>query len=139
MIVVDYIAHFTRTWWIPNSILSYRLFDFVTIEILFWVYLNVYCVVMFYETFLDRTHRMEHSSPRLKVMLFAFLAVLGIFILLFSVFPSALYIHYWYSSFGIMLMPIVIIQFFLYPKMFWRMVKTIPYFFIYVWFTRSLP
>ena len=37
MIIIDYIAHLTGTWIIPDSILPFRLFGFVTIEVIVWV------------------------------------------------------------------------------------------------------
>jgi len=34
MIVIDYIAHLTGMWNVPNSILNWRLFGYVTIEVI---------------------------------------------------------------------------------------------------------
>ena len=56
LIIVDYIAHLTGQWIIPNSMFP-RLFQYVTIEVILWGILNCYFVVMFYEYFLHHHFR----------------------------------------------------------------------------------
>jgi hypothetical protein len=59
---------------------------------------------------------------------FAWMATLLLFFIFMSAFPSSLYVGYWYLKFATVLAAVVALQFVLYPRVFWRLAKTVPYF-----------
>jgi hypothetical protein len=130
IIIIDYIAHLTGQWLIPNSILPFRLFNFVSIEVIFWAIMNVYCVVTFYEYFMDRRLKNKVIEPHLKFLFVLLLLVIIVFLGLYYIVPNLLYIPYFYLCFGITLILIPsILHFIKHPKLILRFFETAAYFF----------
>jgi hypothetical protein len=130
IIIIDYIAHITEQWIIPNSILPFRLLGIVTIEVILWAILNLYLVIMFYEYFLDKhiTKRLWH--PHMKYLVAIALSLFILFITLYFYLPTFLNIPFFYLCFGIVLLLIpLIIQMVNHPKMNVKFFKTAAYFF----------
>lgn len=103
IVVIDYIAHATGQWLIPNSILPWRLFGYVSIEVLVWAFLNFYAVIVFYEFFLSHHHTKRLWNHRGKQLLLLILGVTLLFLTLFFVYPTALLLPYFYLLFGVIL------------------------------------
>ncbi len=131
IIVVDYIAHITGQWIIPNTVFSFRIFDVVTFEIIIWTVLNIYCVIMFYDVFLHHhvTHRLFHPHMKYAIILI---------VMIFVVFLGVLYsnplllgkIPYFYLVFGTLLWLIPIVLEIVFKKKFLsKFIKTAAYFF----------
>jgi len=132
IIIIDYIAHITKTWIIPKSILPFRLFGIVSIEIVLWSFSLLYFTVIFYEYFLDHhvTKRLWH--PHLKYLIVIELVMFSAFLILFFKVPNLLNIPYFYLILGIMLMLIpVLIELFEHPKLSSKFFKTAAYFFFF--------
>lgn len=128
-IIIDYIAHLTGQWIIPNSILP-RIFEYVSIEVMIWAILNCYFVVMFYEYFLH-----HHFTKKLwcRELRYLFIIELLLFILfLFAYYFSPAYIHipFFYFWFGVVIILIpVILQLFTHPRFISKFFETAAYFF----------
>jgi len=138
IIMADYIAHITQTWFIPDSVNPYRLFGLVTIEILVWMFLNIYLAVLFYEVFLDRHKVVRLKSPHIKYFFAGTLAALLILLAMMYFAPQQLLIPYWYLVGGTTLLgTVILVQFFRSSRVFWKIVKTVPYF-LYLCFTYEI-
>lgn len=131
MIIVDYIAELTGTWsWpLPHSILSFRVFNLVSLEVLMWAFLNFYVVAVFYECFFDshRGTKLPHIKFKSAII---FTAVLFLaFLFAFLTYPELLEIPYWYAVFATtILVPPIIFQGVRFPKVLPKMLKTASYF-----------
>jgi len=131
IIITDYIANITQQWLIPNSILPFRLFGIVTIEIIAWSFFSIYFIIMFYEYFLDEHTAKKLWHPNMKYLISFILLVVIIFLILFFNFPSKLNINYFYLSFGVVLILIpVLIELFSYPNLAAKFFKAGAYFFL---------
>jgi len=130
IILIDYIAHLTGQWIIPHSILPYRLFTYVSVEVIFWAILNVYSVVIFYEYFLNHRSTDKVWLPHMKYLL-SFVSFLFVLFLIFYYFlPNLLHIPYFYLMFGIFWIFIpLLIHFILHPNFLGRFLEVAAYFF----------
>ena len=129
MIIIDYIAHLTGQWIIPNSILP-RIFDYVTIEVIVWCILNCYFVVMFYEYFVHHHFTKQLWSQKIRYLFIGGLSLFILFLFVYNFFPAYLQIPFFYFWFGIILILIpVILQFFTHPKFISKFLETAAYFF----------
>lgn len=110
IIVIDYIAHVNGQWLIPHSILPWRLFTFVSLEVVLWAVMNGFVVVAFYALFIDRTRDRELVRPRLRRLTALFLAIFLVFVVLYAGGSVGLHIPYFYLLFGtvLILIPIAI-------------------------------
>ena len=130
IIVIDYIAHATGQWLIPESILPWRLFGYVSIEVIFWAFLNFYAVVIFYEYFLAHHHSKRIWNRRGRQLLVFILGASLMFLTLFFVYPSALSIPYFYLLFGVLLILLPIVKELTdHPKLLTNFLITAVYFF----------
>ncbi len=110
IVAIDYISHATGQWLIPHSILAYRLFGYVTLEVVVWAFLNFYTVVVFYEFFLNHHHRTVHTwNHRGKHLLLFIFGCSVLFLTMLFTSPSSLLIPYYYLCFGttLILLPVV--------------------------------
>ena len=109
MVFIDYIAQTTGQWIIPHSIVGYRLFGIVTLEVILWAYFVMYFTVVFYEYFLD--HHLTHKlyRPKMKYLIMFGLILSIIFLTFLFASPNLLKIPYFYFLFGIMLILIPLI------------------------------
>lgn len=129
IIIIDYIAHLTGQWIIPNSILP-RIFEYVSIEVIVWAVLNFYFVIMFYEYFLHHHFTKTLWSPRFKYLFIFALFSLILFMFAYYFTPSYLHVPYYYLLFGITLFFIpTLLQLFSYPKFLSKFFETAAYFF----------
>jgi hypothetical protein len=132
IIMIDYIAHLTGQWAFPNSILQYRLFQFVSIEAIIWAVLNLYFVVMFYEHFLHHhiTKRLWH--PHMKYLAAIILFLFALFVAVYNFVPGLLKIPFFYLWMGIILFLIPLtLQFFMYPRFISKFFEAAAYFFYF--------
>ena len=130
IIMVDYIAHVSRQWLIPHSVLHFRMFGLVTIEVIIWALFNFYFVIIFYKHFLDRAYFKKLLPSRMLNMLILIVSLMIAFIVTYIFAPEKLNIPYFYLWFGliIILIPIVI-EFSQYPKVISKFFITACYFF----------
>lgn len=140
MTIVDYIAETTKTWiWpLPYSVIPYKLFGFVSIEVLLWAFLHVYLVIMFYQYFLGKHFKKRFWDKRSSEALFGTIAIFIFFLLSVFLTPTLLRIPYWYFIFGFAgIAPVVLLEDFRYPLIFPKLLKTACYFF-YLNFTYEI-
>jgi len=130
IIVIDYIAHLTKQWLIPTSILPFRIFNFVTLEVILWAFFMFFFVVMFYEYFIDKHKTSKVWNKKMYFLSLAMLLLFGIFLFLFLTMPSWLNIPYWYLLFGVLVLLIpFLLQLFKYPKTTSKFFLVLVYFF----------
>ncbi len=130
MFVIDYIAHITRTWLIPFSIINFRFLGYVTIEVLVWAVLYCYYIVMFYEYFLDRHVSIPKYGKNMRLLVLFVLLLLALFFSVFLISPAYLNIPYFYLVFGLVLVLLPILLVLLnFPRLFSKLLKATAYFF----------
>jgi len=130
IIIVDYIAHLNSQWLIPYSILPFRLFEFVTVEVIAWAFLHLYFTAIFYEYFFDKTPNKKLWTRRVKILLAASLGVFLVFLVLLAAKPGAFIVPYFYllyGTFGILLP--TLLYAFLKPTLIGKVMKVAAYFF----------
>lgn len=129
IIVIDYIAHLTNQWIIPNSILP-RIFEYVTIEVIIWGVLNCYLVVIFYEYFLHHHFERKLWYPQIRYLYIVGLLLFLLFLFTYNFAPSYLHIPYFYFYFGVIIVLVpVVLQLFLHPNFLAKFFETAAYFF----------
>lgn len=130
IVIVDYIAHLNGQWLIPSSILPFRLFDFVTLEVVLWAFFQLYFTAIFYEYFFDKTVNRKLWTDRVKTLLAFSIGVFALFIGLLIVRPETFVIPYFYFFFGIfgILLPTLVYAF-LKPSLVGKVAKVGAYFF----------
>ncbi len=130
IVIIDYIAELTGIWaWpLPQSLFP-RLFNLVSLEVILWVYLHFYFVIIFYEYFFEK--KKEHIwHPRSKKIVSFTLILFAIFIITLVIYPHILRIPYWYFIFGILfILPPVVMEEINFPRTFLKLIKTAIYFF----------
>lgn len=77
-IIVDYLATINGLWFVPKSLWSSRLFDTIPWEDFLWMFAGTYLIIIFYQTFLDRSKR-EFVDHKLVRFIVPAVATLGIF------------------------------------------------------------
>ena len=110
-LIVEYIMGVTGQWVFPSSIFNSRLFGFTAYEVFFWYFAWIYFIVMFYEYFLEEKCTHKLSSPRLKYVFFAFVALVGLFLAKMAITGSFVAIPYFYLIWGITfgIIPIILV------------------------------
>lgn len=131
MIIVDYFAHINNQWLIPSSIIDFRLFGYVTLEVIFWAVVHIYLVIMFFQHFLD--HHMKQGlllEPRMIKFVRILTVCFVIFLTSLLLNPSVLIFPYFYLLFGLVaiLLPIAI-ELSHHPKFLAKFFQTAIYFF----------
>ena len=103
IIVIDYISHVTGTWIIPETIFPFKIFNFVTFEVILWAFFTTYFVVMFYEYFLDKHATKRLWTKKTKYFFIIGLLIFTLFLFFYFFFPDYLRIPYWYMIFGVII------------------------------------
>lgn len=130
-IPIDYVAHATKQWLVPDTIFPFRLFFFVPIEDILWAFLLGYFIIMFYEYFLDGHRDRKMWRPRMKYLGAVFVLVFLIFLLLFFTLPHLLQIPFFYLWMGIIVVLIpVIVELFRRPLLSGKLCLAGAYFFV---------
>lgn len=131
-IVTDYIMSKTGGWNFPASVFPRLFGGYVTVEQIIWIFLYLYFVVIFYETFLDEDGGQELAKPNLKYLFAATAAVFAVFILLYALKPELLQINYFYLKSGIILAiipsAVILLKF---PKLYKKFSIAAAYFFFF--------
>jgi hypothetical protein len=129
IVVVDYVAHLTGQWIIPHSMFP-RVFQYITVEIIFWAVLNFYFVTIFYEYFLHHHFTKKPYSSKIKYPVAGISLLFIIFLFFYNFFPGYLHIPFFYLTFGTIFILIpIILQFFYYPKFIFKFFIVAAYFF----------
>lgn len=130
IIVIDYIAHITETWSIPDTIFPFRLFDLVTLEVILWAFFMIYYIVIFYEYFLDKHIKIKSWKPRMWYLASIVIIIFVLFLLFLLNSPESLQIPYFYLVFGtIGILTPIILQLIKKTKIFSKFFLAAAYFF----------
>lgn len=140
MVIVDYIAQTTKIWlWpLPESIIPFKIFRYVSLEVIVWAFLHMFVAILFYQYFFEKKviKRFWNKKSRL-----AFWITIGLsitFLLMMYLTPELLQIPYWYFVFGmVIVLPGVILEDLKFPTVFPKLLKTAMYFF-YLNFTYEI-
>jgi hypothetical protein len=128
-VVVDYIAHYTGTWYVTDSLADpYRILGLVPIEDILWV-MYAYFVVIYYEVFIDRHLFEDVSYKNMKYLAYIVFTLLGLFFLALSYAPSILSIPFFYIKLVVVfaIIPIVL-AYYKAPSLVVKMSKSILFF-----------
>ncbi|MFA7201803.1 MAG: hypothetical protein WC099_02320 [Candidatus Paceibacterota bacterium] len=101
LLVVDYIAVKTGTWFFPTSVFSERLFGTTVLEVVLWLFSYVYTVIIFYEYFLEHTCKNYFTNRKLKYVFIGFSLLFLVFLLSLLATGSFVHIPYFYLVFGL--------------------------------------
>ena len=88
-LMMDYIGTLNQSWFVPNSLLSFRFFNLIPFEDFVWFFVITYAIVIFYESFFNKDNRVRNKNV-VKFVLVVFFILLIFFIILF--FKSNLFI-----------------------------------------------
>lgn len=130
-LVVDYVAHINKSWFV-TSIFSYRLLGLVPIEDMIWVILFLYFVVMFYEYFYNGNLSKKFFGRHLKLLIAIELTITMIFLVLLKISPQLLIIHFFYFWLGLFFVFIpVVIELIINPELVKKFFPVAVYFFLF--------
>ncbi len=111
IVMIDTIAHMTEQWLIPNSILTFRLFHFVTLEVVLWAVLNFSLFLFIWENYFLLSKKSKTSFFDLnKIIAYIFIIVLFLLFLIFRQYLQEW--KYFYASYGTILIGIPAFIFF---------------------------
>ncbi len=130
-IIIDYVMELTGGWFLPYSVFgSFRLFGYVTIEQLIWLFLYLHMVAMFYENFLDKSCTHQLYRPKMKYFVAVLFILFGLFLTALLISPEVLKIHYFYLKIGLLFtLPIIIFSLVKSPDFYLKFFWTGVYFF----------
>ena len=114
-IIFDFAVRADNGWFIPKSILPYRLFDLMPLENYIWMFLAVYIIIIFYEHFCNKFEK--EISKRLKIFSWIFYTLTALILIVHIIRCSFFIIPYIYLYLGITLFLIPTLFFiWKYPK-----------------------
>lgn len=129
LLITDWIAVKTGTWYFPTSIFASRLFGTTVFEVVLWLFMYVYFVLIFYEYFLEKhcTDRLPHR--RFKYLIMIFMLLFSMFIISLVTTGTFIEIHYIYLIFGFAFcfipIPLILLKF---PKLITKVAQATIYF-----------
>lgn len=132
-IIYDYVMESTGSWFTTTSLFGpIRLFDYIMIDDLIWLFLWVYFVAMFYEAFLDKKVTPKLYKPNLKYLVILMFLALIAFVWAYFFSPTLLQVNFFYTKISILIgvIPIALILFKL-PFLISRFIKVGTYFFLH--------
>jgi hypothetical protein len=130
-IVIDYVMQRTGGWFLPSSIFGpFRLLGYVTIEQIIWLFLYIYLVAIFYETFIEKNQVEKTYYHNFKYLITLMVLIYGLFGFFYFLAPAFLLINYFYLKLGLVLglLPITLVLL-KSPKLCQKFFQTAIYFF----------
>jgi len=127
IIVGDYFAEKTGSWFFPSSIFGLKLFGTTVFEVVLWMSSFVYFVVMFYEYFIDHS-RMKSTSRKMWLPLLGF-TLLFVAFLIYLASGAVVQIPYFYLVFGLIFAIVpILLELFDFPRLFVKFAAITVYF-----------
>lgn len=127
-IVVDCLVHLDKSWYIPETVFSFRIFNILPLENIIWGYFLGYFIVIFYEYFIDKEKDTPFDKKTIILLSFSFLSLL-IFLIFFYTNFIVLHISFFYLIVGIILILLPIILFLsFFPKLILKFILAGAYF-----------
>jgi len=132
ILVIDYLGQLNQQWTISASVFAFKFFGVVTIELVSWIVLNMYFVILFYEYFLDNHVQYSPWNKRMNTFVMIFIGIFVIFTFFLIYFPIFLKFSYFYliSNIVVAFIPAMIILA-IYKKLIPKVIKVIVYFFYF--------
>lgn len=130
IIIIDYIANLTNQWTEPITMFPFRIFDFVSLEVILWAIGNTFVILAFYTLFFERHIDRHIIRPRMYRLLWWFGGVFVLFVCLYAAGSFGLHIPYFYAFFGVtlILFPTCFVLY-RHPKLLMKFVVSATYFF----------
>ena len=129
-VFVDTLAVFDGSWYVPHSIVPFRLFGAATFEVWLFGLLWVLFAVLFYEHFFGRHNASDRFPKVYRKLLYLFALLVTIVVVAYVLKPSLLVIPYFYTWFSlIFVVPPLIIFLIKKPKFLARFSLQGAYFF----------
>ncbi len=130
-IPIDYIAHTTGQWFLIDTMFP-RIFGIVPIEDVIWAFFSIYFVIALYEYFLDSRRNTQIWHARMKYCYIVCSCIFILFLLLYTLYPSALVIPFFYAWIGTVVLAIPLgLELLRRPRLFARMTVLGAYFFLF--------
>lgn len=123
--IFDYFATIDHDWVVP-TLFPFHIFNIVPIEDIIWGFCFVTLTVVFYEHFFDKGKH-KKLDRHMKTLLIGLAVVFLVFVSIFIMNPHSMQIPYFYSYFGIFLIPVAAILY-IFPHTYGRLLKAAPYF-----------
>lgn len=101
LLITDWIAVSTGTWYFPTSIFKWRLFGVTVFEVVLWLFVYIYFVVVFYEYFVDRKDYPNKHRKLFKYFVVATVVLFMLFILSVLLTGTFIKVPYIYLIFGV--------------------------------------
>ncbi len=130
IIVIDCLANINQQWIVPGSILPFRFYTYVALEVILWAVFNIYFVILFYEYFIDNGVKKYWSKRVIAFTASVFLFFI-VFTILYYTAPHFFKIPYFYLGWGTVLLLIpTIIRLLTNPQLLFDYLKVGLYFFV---------
>jgi len=131
-VVFDYIMEITGSWFTTSTIFPFKLLGYIMIEDIFWLFLWIYFVAIFYESFIDKREKAKLYSPNLKYAGIIGILLIVAFAIAYLFNPVLLNIEFFYLKMsiiaGILPLLITLIKF---PGLPNKFIKTGAFFFVH--------
>jgi len=111
-IVIDYVMQRTGGWFLSSSVFGqFRFLGYVTIEQIVWLFLYIYFVTIFYETFIEKNQVEKAYYHNFKYLITLMIFIYGLFGFFYFLAPTFLLINYFYLKLGLVLglLPITLV------------------------------
>ncbi len=128
----DYVMELTGAWRLGRMEFPQVWFlQYVSLIQIFWLFFYIYLIVIYYETFFDRSVR-KIIYPRTKWLFLLMLSILAFVVFGHFFFPDLLYINYFYLKAGIVLILLPLLAFlFKFPTVYRKFFKVGLFFFYF--------
>lgn len=129
VIMVDYIAHITHQWIVPQTIFPMRIFNEVPFEDVILAFMQFYIVIMYYQTFIDKQYSKIILPKRLSKLLVIILISMLSFLAVYLFVPARFNASYYYLKLCIVALIPVFIQLMRYPPLRQKFLRSAIYLF----------
>jgi hypothetical protein len=127
-IILDSIAHLSKSWYVP-SVLGIRIFGDMPLDDIIWTFLYVFLILLSYSYLFDH-YKSKRLKQSFKKMSLTYLLMLFVFIAINNSFPMILSIPYFYSILMAAALLFTIVFLIKYPRMYQNISLIALYFFL---------
>ena len=110
-VFVDTLAVFDGSWYVPHSIVPFRLFGAATFEVWLFGLLWVLFVILFYEHFFNLHDTSNRFSKKYRNLLYLFAILVATVVITYIFRPTFLVIPYFYTWFSLIFVVLPLILF----------------------------
>lgn len=100
-VFVDTLATLDGSWYVPHSIVPFRLFGVATFEVWLFGLLWVLFVILFYKHFFDHKKASDQFPKKFRKLLYLFAILITAVVITYILRPTLLVIPYFYNWFSL--------------------------------------